>query len=103
MMKTIYKYVIMALSVIFISSCDLTEEQSATAGRNMIFGSEAGLLTYSYSFYGELPNYNDALRLDATAADYIAKNLIDTYESGAYTTNTSTGWSWSALRNINYF
>jgi hypothetical protein len=93
----------MALSVIFISSCDLTEEQSATAGRNMIFGSEAGLLTYSYSFYGELPNYNDALRLDATAADYIAKNLIDTYESGAYTTNTSTGWSWSALRNINYF
>ena len=69
----------------------------------MIFDTESGLEAYSYSFYNELPDYNTAFKLDATAADYAAKNQLDTYESGSYTTNTATTWDWTALRNINYF
>ncbi len=94
---------LIAASTLVLAGCDLTEEQQSTAGRNMVFGSESGLLAYSYSFYNQLPDYNDAFKQDATAADFGAKNQLGTYESGAYTTNTSTSWSWSALRNINYF
>lgn len=103
MKKFIYKYALIALSAVSLVSCDLTEEQQSTAGRPMVFGSEAGLVSYAYSFYNQLPDYGDAFKQDATAADYAAKNSTGTYESGAYTTNTSTSWSWSALRNINYF
>ncbi|ADV42188.1 RagB/SusD family nutrient uptake outer membrane protein [Bacteroides helcogenes] len=103
MKNIIYKYALIALSAVAISSCDLTEEQQSTAGRSMVFGSESGLAAYTYSFYDQLPDYGNAFKQDATAADFAAKNSTGTYESGAYTTNTSTGWSWSALRNINYF
>lgn len=103
MKKFIYKYVLVAFSAIALVSCDLTEEQQSTAGRSMVFGSESGLASYAYSFYNQLPDYGDAFKQDATAADFAAKNSTGTYESGAYTTNTSTSWSWTALRNINYF
>ena len=103
MKKHICQCVLIALSVVLWGSCDLTEEQQSTAGRPMIFGSESGLKAYAYSFYNQLPNHSGASRLDETAADYTAKNATNTYESGAYTVNTSTNWSWSDLRNINYF
>ena len=92
-----------AASAVLLAGCDLTEEQQSSAGRNMVFGSESGLQAYTYSFYNQLPDYDDAFKQDGTAADFGAKNSLGTYESGAYTTNTSTSWSWSALRNINYF
>ena len=103
MMRYINKSVLIILFIITCVGCDLTEEQVSTASRPMIFGTESGLLAYTYSFYDQLPDYNTAFKLDATAADYAAKNQLDTYESGAYTKNTSTSWGWSALRNINYF
>ena len=103
MKRILYQSMIIAFSIATLASCDLTEEQRATAGRSMIFDTESGLEAYSYSFYNELPDYNTAFKLDATAADYAAKNQLDTYESGSYTTNTATIWEWTALRNINYF
>lgn len=83
-------------------SCDLTESPQAKAGRDMVFGSETGLKNYTYGFYNYLPNYDDAFKLNTTM-DNAAKNATGTYEVGAYTTNTSTSWSWSAIRNVNYF
>lgn len=99
MKKILY---IITAAVLLLTSCDLTETRQAEADRNMMFGSETGLKVYAYSFYNELPDYDDAFKKDATA-DYAAKNQISTYEAGAYTVETSTSWSWSALRNINYF
>ena len=89
--------------VLLLSSCDLTEEPRSSADKEMIFGSKDGLGAYSYSFYNELPDYNTAFKLDNVAVDYIVKNLISTYEAGAYTVNEASSWNWAPLRNINYF
>ena len=35
--------------------------------------------------------------------DNAAKIQTDTYEVGAYTTNSETSWDWSSIRNVNYF
>lgn len=92
---------ILSASVLVVS-CDLAEQPKAKAGRDMIFGSETGLLTYTNGFYEYLPDYDNAHKQNITM-DNAAKNASGTYEVGAYTTNTSTSWSWSSIRNVNYF
>ncbi len=88
-----------ALSIV---SCDLAEQPKAKAGRDMVFGSETGLKNYTNGFYNLLPDYDGAHKLNTTM-DNAAKNATGTYEVGAYTTNTSTSWSWGDIRNVNYF
>ena len=83
-------------------SCDLTEDPQAQAGRAIVFGDEAGLRNFTYSFYDYLPDNGSAHRINVTH-DHSAKMSIGTYEQGAYTINTSTSWSWSTIRNVNYF
>lgn len=102
MKKTFNIITIIALGVIILSSCDLTEYQQASGDRKMIFSSEAGIKNYVYSFYNQLPNEEDAFKQDLMS-DYAAKNVIRPYEAGAYTPESSTSWGWNALRNINYF
>lgn len=92
---------ILSASVLVVF-CDLAEQPKAKAGRDMIFGSETGLLTYTNGFYEYLPDYDNAHKQNITM-DNAAKNATGTYEVGAYTTNTSTSWSWSSIRNVNYF
>ena len=92
---------ILSASVLVVS-CDLAEQPKAKAGRDMIFGSETGLQTYTNGFYEYLPDYDNAHKQNITM-DNAAKNATGTYEVGAYTTNTSTSWSWSSIRNVNYF
>lgn len=92
---------ILSASVLVVS-CDLAEQPKAKAGRDMIFGSETGLQTYTNGFYEYLPDYDNAHKQNITM-DNAAKNATGTYEVGAYTTNTSTSWSWGSIRNVNYF
>lgn len=95
-------YIFLSALLSVTGACDLTETPQAEAGRDMVFGSETGLQNYTYSFYNNLPDYDNAFRINTTM-DNAAKNQTSTYEVGAYTTNTSTSWSWSAIRNVNYF
>ena len=74
----------------------------AEAGRAIVFGDEAGLRNYVYGFYNYLPDYSNAHKIN-TMHDHSAKMNIGTYEQGAYTVSTSTSWSWSSIRNVNYF
>ncbi len=99
-----YIYILSSLIALGLmaSSCDLTEAPQAEAGRAIIFGDEAGLRNYCYGFYNYLPNYDNAFKINTTH-DYSAKMSIGVYEQGAYTTNTSTSWSWGSIRNVNYF
>ena len=83
-------------------SCDLTEAPQAEAGRAIVFGDEAGLRNYVYGFYNYLPDNGSAHKINTTH-DHSAKTSIGTYEQGAYTTSTSTSWSWGSIRNVNYF
>ena len=102
-MKHIF-YILSSMIVLGVLavSCNLTEDPQAQAGRAIVFGDEAGLRNFTYGFYDYLPDYSNAHRINITH-DHSAKMNTGTYEQGAYTTNTSTSWSWSAIRNVNYF
>lgn len=69
---------ILSASVLVVS-CDLAEQPKAKAGRDMIFGSETGLLTYTNGFYEYLPDYDNAHKQNITM-DNAAKNATGTYE-----------------------
>lgn len=104
-MKINNKLAVITLTVmagLALSSCDLDEEPMSSASTNMVFSSESGLKTYMYSFYNVLPDRLSAFTLDATS-DYGVKSSVTGMEVGAYTSTTSSSWSWYALRNINFF
>lgn len=97
-MKRILFIPIIAL---LFSSCELNELPKASATEEDIFGTENGLKNYSNSFYRDITSRSDAFKGDAMA-DYAAVNsLNDFMVKGAYSAEISTGWSWTALRNIN--
>jgi starch-binding outer membrane protein, SusD/RagB family len=101
MKKIIYS--IFAICLLMVSSCDLTEEPQASVTASAIFGSESGLKAYAYSFYNILPDGGSAYSQDAMT-DYGAVNSINSFISkGAYSAEMSSGWTWTDLRNINYF
>ncbi len=104
MMKTRISIICCILScAAMLPSCDLTENMQVQADKATIFGSESGLKTYAYSFYEALPSLANAFRKDAMC-DYAAVSNTDRFiKQGAYNSETSTDWSWGALRNINYF
>ena len=99
------KYIILgalfALSTGF-TACDMDEEPQSSASVDMVFSAEKGLQTYAYSFYNVLPSRSEASHRSETL-DYGVKNSLSGMEVGAYTVNSATSWSWSALRNINFF
>lgn len=92
------------LSLFILGSCDLNEEPITEVGKDAIFSSEKGLQTYVYSFYNMLPTGTELHYLESTLVDYGATNSINNYVNlNAYSETTGSGWSWSALRNVNYF
>ena len=99
------KYIILgalfALSTGF-TACDMDEEPQSSASVDMVFSAEKGLQTYAYSFYNVLPSRASASHRSETL-DYGVKNTLSGMEVGAYTVNSATSWSWSDLRNINFF
>lgn len=98
-----YKYLIPVLALGFATTgCDMDEEPKSAASVDMVFSSQKGLETYATSFYEAMPSRADAATQDGTC-DYGAKNAISGMEVGAYTVNSATSWSWSRLRNINFF
>ena len=102
-MKKILTYITLA-SVIcaFSVSCDYNEEPKSSASVDMMFSSEGGLQTYMYGFYEALPSRTGVYTLDATT-DYGPKNSVGGVEVGAFTDESETSWSWTNLRNINFF
>ncbi|MCI0922467.1 RagB/SusD family nutrient uptake outer membrane protein [Sphingobacterium rhinopitheci] len=100
-MKNIFGFI--SICTLFLSSCELSELPQATATEEDIFGTESGLKTYSYSFYNNITSGSDAYKGDVMS-DYGAVNSLNSFlMDGAYNAEVSSGWSWSALRNINHF
>jgi starch-binding outer membrane protein, SusD/RagB family len=96
--------IVCILMILLISSCTkLDQVPESTVSSDAVFKSERGLQLYTNSFYNILPTGTDILREDAMS-DFIARKDIPAFiMPGAYGPRQSTGWSWSALRNINYF
>ncbi len=100
-MKNLFLYIALLL---FISSCSkLDQEPKSTVSKEAVFKSESGLKLYSNSFYTILPTANDILRGDNMADFSARKDVPDFFRPGAFGARQSTGWNWTALRNINYF
>ena len=100
MKRIIYSFVSACL---LLSSCSMGEIPQASVDKDTVFRTEKGLETYSYSFYNMLPSVSDGFRQDAMC-DYGAVTSFDNFiREGAYSAELSSGWSWSDLRNINYF
>jgi hypothetical protein len=84
--------------------CNLNEMPQATASRQAIFESRSGLELYTNSFYELLPTpYDGVFQVDDNS-DLVARNGVDTrFSPNALSAVTSSGWTWTNLRNINYF
>jgi len=94
---------ISALMILAAGCKKLDQEPQGTASRSAVFGSEKGLQLYVASFYNNLPNGGDVVRSD-NMADYAARTDVPSFLTAAgYTAQQGSGWSWTALRNINYF
>lgn len=104
MRKTIIPLIVMLLTgFAAATSCDLTESPQSSAGTSLVFGSETGLRSYCYSFYGLLPSGSNAHSQDDELAEYVAKSSLELYESGGMTTDAQKSWDWEDIRNVNYF
>jgi hypothetical protein len=94
---------ILLVSLGFTACKKLEQFPQSTASKEAVFGSETGLKLYTNSFYGMGFLPRNSIRLDELS-DYLAVKAVDNFiREGAYGANTSSGWSWSDLRNINYF
>jgi len=100
----ILHYILSAILISAVTSCNLDELPVDTAGKDAVFGSANGLELYSNSFYNILPDTDVGVFQDDDVSDLIARNGVDNYLApDALSPITSSGWSWSQLRNINYF
>lgn len=100
------KKILFSISVVTVvlAGCKkLDQEPQSTATKSAVFGNEKGLQLYVASFYNNLPSGNDVVRADAMS-DYGARTDVPSFlTTSGFTPLQSSGWSWSALRNINYF
>lgn len=99
-------FFLVAAIVTLLASCgkNLDQVPQSTASKDAVFGSEDGLKLYVSSFYNMLPDLNTPFRTDANMSDFGATTSVPDYlRVGAYTSRQGSGWSWSDLRNVNYF
>ena len=67
------------------------------------FNSEGDLLLYVNSFYNMLPTGDDITHGDAMS-DYTARNAPPAFLiPDGYNSKDAGGWTWTTLRNVNYF
>lgn len=94
---------ILVCSLGFTACEKLDQRPQSTASKEAVFGTESGLKLYTNSFYGMDFLPKNSIRLDELS-DYLAVKQVDNFiREGGYGANTSSGWTWTDLRNINYF
>jgi len=102
-MKKIFILLIAVLTVLV--SCkkalDLHPLDSLTP--DQAFSTEQNLQLYVNSFYNSgIPGGTATFTGDATS-DIQSQNAVSAYLTGVFTSQQGSGWTWGALRNINYF
>ncbi len=99
------KNILIIIAAVFaLSSCTFDEQPKSTVSSDTLFETEAGIDLYVYSFYDMLPKGGGIYQADDNS-DIVARNGVDNFlrEGDAYTPESIGKWSWSNLRNINYF
>ena len=97
-MKKFLSIIAIAIGLI---SCDLDQLPLDAISPNTFFNNENDLLLYTNSFYNMLPSAEDVYNEDV---DNVVKNSLREELQGTRVVPTSGGgWTWTELRNINYF
>lgn len=98
------KYIIIAFAALAAVSCNLFEAPITQVSKETIFSSEAGIKTYANSFYDMLPAGTAHAQADEDLVDFACTKQPNAYIlKGQYDANKAGGWSWTSLRNVNYF
>ena len=82
-------------------SCDLDRLPLDAIAPETFFNTENDLLLYTNSFYNMLPSAEDVYNEDAD--NVVKSSLRDEIQGTRVVPTSGGGWSWSELRNINYF
>lgn len=97
----ITKWLLLCLSVVSLSACDITlyPEDKVTPGT--YFRNETDLQLFTNNFYTSLPSAADVY---ADEADIIINPALDDKISGQrIIPETGGSWTWTTLRQINYY
>jgi len=87
----------------FAACKKLDQIPESSASKSAVFGTEAGLKLYTNSFYAMDFLPKNSTSQDAMS-DYLAVRDVPSFlQKGVFTSNLSSGWTWTDLRNINYF
>jgi hypothetical protein len=87
---------------VLAAACDLEQSPVSATNQKSVFSSEAGLQLYANSFTNTWPSVT-AVYVGDDVSDYLAVRGASSYLLPSFTPNNQGGWSWTALRNINYF
>lgn len=99
------KIFLISLAAVTLASCTKFLDKSPLDRLTpaQAFGSENTLQLYVNSFYVRgLPTGPDIYKGDVMS-DITVPNAVPQYIGGVYGSQQSTGWTWTNLRNINYF
>jgi starch-binding outer membrane protein, SusD/RagB family len=103
MKKSIHIYVLI-LMVVALGACQknvLDQYPTASISPNTFFVTESDMKSYTNLFYSHLP---DAGFIYGESADNIVKSSVGREIAGTrIVPTTDSRWSWSELRNINFF
>jgi len=100
-MNKISIILISILSSVFYS-CNLKEVPKADVDKSAIFNSEQGLKIYSNSFYNAFPS-TGILHNGGTSYYLFTNGIPNIVTPNGLDPDNAGGWSWSQLRNINFF
>ena len=99
-MKTLYKILATMLLGAACAGCDLTLIPEDTVTPQTFFKSEVDLRLWTNQFYTMLDSPDSAAGLNAD--DMVDKSMGDVI-SGTRMASDESGWTWTALRKVNYY
>jgi hypothetical protein len=102
-MKKIIFLIIIATAGLQGCSKFLDKEPFASLTPNKVFQSQSDMALYVNSFYVDQTPSAATIATGDNLSDYISGNNIPGLMTPSTNANNVGGWSWSVLRNINYF
>jgi len=100
-MKKKYSLFGLIIGLIFFASCEMNNLPLDSISPNTFFNTENDLRLYTNSFYNMLPSaegvYNE--KID----NVVSSDLADELRGTRIVPTSGGGWTWTELRNINYF
>ena len=87
--------------LLFFNSCNLNNLPLDSISPNTFFNTENDLRLYTNSFYNMLPSAEDVY--NEKVDNVVSTNLADELRGTRVVPTSGGGWTWTNLRNINYF